>query len=88
MKTDISYLKDVSPPPVLHDSKTNVTIDITILSILEISEVDFQISLQMEMSLTWLDKRLTMIDLHRETDLNTLTKEFTQKIWLPQVIFL
>ncbi len=60
-------------------------ITIGILSILDIIEVDYVISLQLDLSLTWFDRRLTMLGLHEESDLNTLTSEFKNMIWLPQV---
>ncbi len=85
VKTDASYLKDVSPPPVDNKSKSGVTIGIEVQSILEINEVDFLISLQLRVSLTWLDKRLTMLDLRNDSSVNTLTEDFKRKIWLPQV---
>ncbi len=84
IRTGRTYLKEVSPPPVKKQDKTSVEVAIDILSILDIVEVDYQISLQLDLSLTWFDRRLTMVGLHDEEDLNTLTEDFKDKIWLPQ----
>lgn len=83
--TDSSYLKAVPPSSVEGKPKNDVDINVDILSILDIVEVDFLISLQLSIELKWFDKRLSMMDLHGDTSLNTLTEEFKDKIWLPQV---
>ena len=61
--------------------------DIDILSVLDITEVDNTITLQIEMKLTWLDGRVTMYNLKLDKDLNTLTEEFRNNIWIPEVVF-
>ncbi|CAM6054349.1 unnamed protein product [Sphagnum tenellum] len=64
-----------------------VLVSMDILSILDISEVQNFISLQLQLWLTWRDKRLTMVDLKKDQDLNTLTPEFRNKIWIPEIVF-
>ncbi len=63
-EVDASYIKESAPPqgsnePGRNDSshhqrdKTPVTVDIDLLSILEISEVDGHVSLQFDLRFTW-----------------------------------
>ncbi len=85
LRADSSYLKDVPPPPPDDSLQEKLIVDIDILSILDIVEVDNVFSLQLRVGLTWLDRRLSLIDLHEDENLNTLTSAFKNKIWLPQV---
>ncbi len=85
LRADSSYLKDVPPPPPDDSHQEELIVDIDILSILDIVEVDNVFSLQLRVGLTWLDRRLSLIDLHEDDNLNTLTSAFKNKIWLPQV---
>ncbi len=84
---DDSYIKQMPPEPLHGDELTKVHMGVDILAILEIAEVDSFIQLQLSISLTWLDGRLTMVDLNEEDDLNTLTWEARQEVWIPQVVF-
>lgn len=85
---DQTYLRSVPPPPLLdRESKASVSLNVSILSILDIVEVDNRFSLQFELAVTWFDRRVTMIDLHGDADLNTLTSGFRDQIWMPQVVF-
>ena len=56
-----------------------------VISILGIKEVENEMSLQLRLNLAWTDARLTMYDLKDDEDLNTLTQEFKEVIWIPQV---
>ena len=84
--TDKSYLKEV-PPPAADGGLVEVKVDINVLSVLDITEVDNTITLQIDMKLTWLDGRLTMYNLKMDKDLNTLTQEFRNMIWIPEIVF-
>ena len=83
---DKSYLKEV-PPPAIDSSTLPVNVSIDVLSIIDIAEVESRITLQFRMALTWTDTRLTMLNLKEDVNLNTLTEEFRNKIWIPEVIF-
>ena len=65
-------------------SSSIIKVGVDIISILGIREVDNMISLQLRLSLAWTDPRLTMYDLKEDDDLNTLTREFKEQIWIPQ----
>ncbi len=55
---DKSYLKEVPPETDNgEDGLTPVYLDVEVLSILEISEVDTFISLQLNLLMTWTDQR-------------------------------
>ena len=86
-KTDSTYLKEMPPEPKGEVGKTDVFLKVDVLSIVDISEVDNFISLQLRLKLSWTDPRLTMFNLNDAADMNTLTMEARQKIWIPQVIF-
>ncbi len=51
-----SYLKTVPPPPMEGKQKAEVEVEVDLISILDIKEVDYIISLQIDLRLTWLDK--------------------------------
>ena len=40
-----------------------------------------------QLRLTWSDRRLTMLNLKEDEDLNTLTSEYRGRIWMPQIVF-
>ncbi len=86
LSTDRSYIKEV-PPPAADGGLVEVKVAVDVLSVLDITEVDNTITLQIEMKLTWLDRRLTMYNLKVDKDLNTLTQEFRNRIWIPEVVF-
>ena len=67
----------------IHSSKCQVTVDITIHSILDISETDSVMELAFELSMSWLDPRMNFYNLKKNIALNILTKEEKMKIWSP-----
>ena len=79
--TDSAYLKEVPPEPLEGDDMTIVKIAVDILSILEISEVNSYVMLQLNIKLSWVDNRLTMFNLKEDKDLNTLTMGLRNQIW-------
>ena len=89
--TDVSYLKEVPPTASTLTSSSStlaqIGVSMDILNILDIVEVDNIISLQFQLRLTWKDSRLTMLNLKEDENLNTLTTEFRQRIWIPEVVF-
>ncbi len=86
LSVDKSYLRTVPPPPPENRERSSVSIGVNILSILDIVEVENIFTLQFDLTITWYDERLTMTDLHWDTDLNTLSVDYLDQIWLPQVI--
>ncbi len=78
-------MKGIPPPPLDGQLRTPLAVDVDILTILEIVEVDDVISLQLEVRMTWVDRRLTMTDLHEDFNVNIITSEVRERIWMPQV---
>ncbi len=88
LTTDKSYLKEVPPPSASGvDALVNVTVSLDILQILDITEVENTITLQIEVRLTWRDRRLTLVNLKPDKDLNTLTALYRSRIWIPEIVF-
>ncbi len=87
LSVDKSYLPTVPPPPLQsgRGQRSSVSIGINILSILDIVEVENIFTLQFDLTISWFDGRLTMTDLHWDTNLNSLSAKYLEKIWLPQV---
>lgn len=86
LTVDESYLKEV-PPGGNGSLKVQVKAAVDVLSILEIVEVDNSISFQLGLKLTWVDNRLVLLNLKDDKDINTLTMDFRNKIWIPEVVF-
>ncbi len=76
-----TYLTEVAPP------EAYVTMDTDILSVMELNENSQFVKLQMDIRLTWKDSRLKLINLHKDENLNTLTKEDKLRIWKPRLLF-
>ena len=54
---------------------------------MEINEVDGRLTVQLEVSLSWHDARLTMYNLKSQDILNTLTVGARESLWIPDVVF-
>ena len=77
---------DIPPAPLNHaDEKLTVTVDLDILSILDISEVASEVDLQFRLALTWHDRRLTMINLR--DNLTLLSQHEVDRQWQPRLVF-
>ena len=64
-----------------------MVVSVDVNAILDIAEVQNTITIQLNLKLTWLDTRLRLMNLKEDRNLNTLTPEFREKIWIPQVVF-
>ncbi len=85
--TDRTYLKDVPPSSGVAGKMANVTVSVDILEILDIHEVQNTIKLQIDLRLTWTDRRLTFVNLKADRDLNTLIPLYRNRIWIPELVF-
>ena len=81
-----NYNKNV-PPVISEKEKVNVSISISILKLVDIKEEDYSIEIQFSIILKWKENRAKYHNLKHEKDLNALTKEEIQKVWLPKVIY-
>ena len=87
--SDVSYLKS-SPPPAVskRHSKLKVKIETEIAAILDIVEMDSSMELQLKLTLSWSDARLKFQKLKKNENLNSLTPEEKDIIWMPVLVFL
>ncbi len=85
---DDSYIQEFSPPPdKITLEKALIWTSLTILSVYSISEVDDEISVQVQLNYSWRDSRLVMNNLKPRRRMNPLTRESIDKIWFPQIVF-
>ena len=87
-----SYNKRI--PPITTVSATDFTvvpvqvdISIDLLKVVKIEEEDNKIDFQFEITLQWMDIRLTYHNLKTKTSLNALSDEDIKSLWLPLVIY-
>ena len=81
-----SYNKEVPPSPLLSQF-LNINISINLLKVFDIKEDENSIKLQFEITLKWVDDRVTYHNLKKKTFLNTLTEKELKSIWLPLIIY-
>ena len=85
-----SYNRDIPPIERNKDGSAkpaDVSISITLMKVVEIEEVDHSIHLQFQISLMWMENRVTYQNLKKQTSLNVLTDEDIGKIWLPLIVY-
>ena len=60
IEIDQSYIKEIPAPPtdIFLGDLAGITVDMDVLSVLEINEVEGIFAVQFALSLTWVDKRL------------------------------
>ena len=67
--------------------RTNVSISITLMKVVEIEEREHSIHLQFKINLQWKENRVKYQNLKDETSLNALTDADIGQLWLPLVIY-
>ena len=82
-----SYLHEVPIPPNMGDLLADIRLSIDVIKVLELVEVESEMSLQYRLTLIWKDSRVAFRNLKEETFLNTVGDDDAAKIWYPQVIF-
>ena len=60
---------------------------VSVLSILGIYEVEQRIKTQFIMNMSWYDFRLELYNMKTNPNLNTLTNEEKNSIWIPVLLF-
>ena len=60
---------------------------IEIINILDLDEVTSKMTLQLKLTVQWIDPRLEYVDLKNDQNLNRLTPQETQDIWMPTLVF-
>ena len=85
-----SYNKNI--PPITKEIgkkalPANVSISITLMKVVEIEEADHSIHLQFQITLMWMENRVTYQNLKEQSSLNALTLEDIKAIWLPLIVY-
>ena len=60
---------------------------IEIINILELDEVTSKMILQLKLTVEWIDSRLEYADLKSDQNMNRLTPQERQDIWMPTLVF-
>ena len=90
IKFDAAYLKNLPPTQMQtenNDEKLQVGMNMTILSILELNEINSNMKLQLELQVWWNDPRLEFSSLKKNKQRNVLSLEQKKKIWIPTLAF-
>ena len=69
------------------DNKLELNTSIEIINVLELDEVISKMTLQLKLTVEWIDSRLEYINLKSDQNLNRLTPQETQDIWMPKLVF-
>ncbi len=83
---DDSYLKTFPAPPLV-TKKNPIYVSVDVIKILNINEVDAVISVQFQLDLTWVDRRVKFRNLKEETYQNTINMTEAETIWYPVAVF-
>ena len=81
------YNKNVPPIPVNVHDKVNISVSIDLLKLVDIDEVDYSIEIQFKITLHWKENRATYHNLKENDNLNALTQNDIETLWLPIVIY-
>ena len=87
LSIDDSYDRNINPPPLHNEGKTQVSINIDLISILRIDEIKSQFYLKYILKTQWFDRRLRFNNLKEEQEMNILSPDNRDKIWVPNLIF-
>ena len=75
-------------PPIKPDQKpVDVSVSIDVLKLVDINEKDYSIEIQFEISMKWIENRVTYHNLKEKDSLNALEEKDIEKLWLPEVIY-
>ena len=65
-----------------------ITLDLEIWAILSISEGAEQFSVKFKLTMSWIDPRLTFLNLKEDASMNIVAPTEAAKIWYPVVVFI
>ena len=65
-----------------------IRLDLEIWAVLSISEVDELFSVKFKVTMTWVDPRLSFLNLKNDTSMNIVAPKEANKIWYPVVMFI
>ena len=64
-----------------------ITLHMDIWAVISISEVDELFSVKFELTMSWIDPRLTFLNLKKDTTMNIVSPVEAEKMWYPVVVF-
>ena len=67
--------------------RVNVTVTMELLAISDISEVGQTFTAQFSLFISWLDFRLELFNMKEDMNMNTLTADERESIWVPKLVF-
>ena len=85
-----NYVADYAPFVVNDDGdlvKVGVKIKMDLISILDINEVGQNILVQFKLYISWYDFRLKFFNMKTNINMNTLTTDEKESIWVPVIVF-
>ena len=65
-----------------------IVLDLEIWAVLSISEVEELFSVKFKVTMTWIDPRLSFLNLKNDTSMNMVAPDEAMKIWYPVVMFI
>ena len=65
-----------------------IRLDLDIWAVLSVSEVAELFSVKFKVTMTWIDPRLSFLNLKNDTSMNIVAPEEAKKIWYPVVMFI
>ena len=83
------------PPPIIFSfgnsdfplGKLNLFTSIEVIKILQLDEVNSLLSLQLKLTIEWTDTRHEYIDLKTNENMNYLSANEMNDIWMPSLVF-
>ena len=74
-------------PPIQDEKLAKILLEIEIISVLELIEVDAIMKLKYQLTLKWMDDRISFQNLKTYNYLNTVASKGASKIWHPSLEF-
>ena len=71
-----------------NQGKMVISLDLEIWAVLSISEVAELFSVKFKLTTSWIDPRLTFLNLKEDTSMNIVAPAEAAKIWYPVVVFI
>ena len=71
-----------------NQGKMVISLDLEIWAVLSISEVAELFSVKFKLTMSWIDPRLTFLNLKEDTSMNIVAPAEAAKIWYPVVVFI
>ena len=69
-------------------NKSVITVGVSIVNILDVSEVNSFVKVQFQLEIVWRDPRVSFWNLKEGNRINILSKDEARELWLPQIVFL